>query len=149
MCMFDFHIPYLHNLQSAYVINSLCIYVTQNGGQLAPSYYLYWEQLSAAEKKAARFLGYTKQSWNQCETFEGRNLRGYDAAVSNDAVSLNLEGGGIICPDGRTAITNTFCGRGPARRDCDEGQFCYVHPTDAFAVCCSDPTSTSGAEVAD
>eukprot|EP01083_Nonionella_stella_P199954 732822_1 len=59
-----------------------------NGGQLAPSYYLFWEQLPAAEKEAAMFLGYIEQSWNLCETFEGgrnRNLRGYDKMVFEDA----------------------------------------------------------------
>ena len=62
--------------------------------------------------------------------------------VFEEAVPRNLDES-IICPDGRTSIPNTFCGRGPARRNCDEGQFCYIHQTDAFAVCCSDPTSAS------
>jgi hypothetical protein len=43
-----------------------------------------------------------------------------------------------ICPDGRNSIPNTFCGRGGGK--CDEGQSCYIDPTDAFAVCCFDPT---------
>lgn len=40
----------------------------------------------------------------------------------------------IICPDGRTSIPNTYCGRDGI--ECNEGQFCHVHPTDKFAVCC-------------
>lgn len=42
----------------------------------------------------------------------------------------------IICPDGRESIPDTFCGRGPGRVDCDEGHFCFIDPTDRFAVCC-------------
>jgi len=40
----------------------------------------------------------------------------------------------ITCPDGRDYIPNTYCGRD--RVECDEGQFCHVHPTDLYAVCC-------------
>ena len=40
----------------------------------------------------------------------------------------------IICPDGRDSIPNTYCGRDGV--ECDEGQFCHVHPTDLYAVCC-------------
>ena len=29
--------------------------------------------------------------------------------------------------------------RGPNRADCVEGQFCHIHPTDVFAVCCLNP----------
>eukprot|EP00561_Arcocellulus_cornucervis_P012553 CAMPEP_0185800518 /NCGR_PEP_ID=MMETSP1322-20130828/923_1 /TAXON_ID=265543 /ORGANISM="Minutocellus polymorphus, Strain RCC2270" /LENGTH=244 /DNA_ID=CAMNT_0028496159 /DNA_START=133 /DNA_END=868 /DNA_ORIENTATION=+ len=42
----------------------------------------------------------------------------------------------IICPDGQKPIPNTFCGRGPNRVDCGEEDFCFIDPTDRFAVCC-------------
>jgi len=42
----------------------------------------------------------------------------------------------IICPDGQKPIPNTFCGRGPNRVDCGEEEFCFIDPTDRFAVCC-------------
>jgi len=45
----------------------------------------------------------------------------------------------VMCPDGRESIPDTFCGRGPNRADCVEGQFCHIHPTDIFAVCCLNP----------
>ena len=42
----------------------------------------------------------------------------------------------IICPDGQKPIPNTFCGRGQNRVDCGEEEFCFIDPTDRFAVCC-------------
>uniref|UniRef100_A0A7S0FTT6 Uncharacterized protein n=1 Tax=Minutocellus polymorphus TaxID=265543 RepID=A0A7S0FTT6_9STRA len=42
----------------------------------------------------------------------------------------------IICPDGQKPIPDTFCGRGPNRVDCSDDEFCFIHPTDRFAVCC-------------
>jgi len=48
----------------------------------------------------------------------------------------------ITCPDGRTSIPNTYCGRGTHRQDCEEGQFCHVHLTDLYAVCCHEEEDT-------
>ena len=59
-------------------------------------------------------------------------IEGEVCCVSGGSVGANS----IICPDGQKPIPNTFCGRGPNRVDCGEEEFCFVDPTDRFAVCC-------------
>ena len=57
----------------------------------------------------------------------------HHSATIEDEVE-NVVDPSIICPDERTPIPNTYCGRDG--KECDEGQFCHVHPTDKYAVCC-------------
>ena len=79
---------------------------------------------------------------------QDKQLDGSEVCTTSDPDN-NFEPDSIVCPDGQDPIPETFCGRGPNQVDCGNDEYCFVDPTDRFAVCCpgkaeGQPSQTTG-----
>lgn len=78
---------------------------------------------------------------------QDKQLDDSEACTTSDPDN-NFEPDSIACPDGQDPIPETFCGRGPNRVDCDSDEYCFIDPTDRFAVCCPGNAGGTSAPIA-
>ena len=91
------------------------------------------EEEESEEEDTTGWGPFVEHIEEEIDTAHHAHIIHHSAATAEDEIE-NVVDPSIICPDGRTSIPNTHCGRDG--KECDEGQFCHVHPTDHFAVCC-------------